>query len=260
MKKSFGRQENKNSYYKRTDEFPFHLVLLYDIYLSSWGYSGTILFKMPDVFVAENHNEKKELHPEVEVGLTKGDTKNPFAAFTVHPHNLRFESQSIEEDIILLLRQHVVVMVPWVFMIALMFLIPLWFPILSRVLSIDLSAIPVGFQVVGFFVWYLITMGLAFEKFLNWYFNVYIITSERVIDIDFLSLLYKQVSEAQIAKIQDVTYTMGGLVRALFDYGDVRIQTAGELPNFEFLAVPHPDKVAKVIADLKLKDEKEGKI
>jgi hypothetical protein len=101
---------------------------------------------------------------------------------------------------------------------------------------------------------------LAFEKFLNWYFNVYIITTERIIDVDFISLLYKQVSEAQIAKIQDVTYTMGGLARAVFNYGDVLIQTAGELPNFDFLAVPHPNKVAAVIAEMKLKDEKEGKI
>lgn len=211
-----------------------------------------------------NEDDKKtvwqSLHPEEKVGLTKGDTKNPLAAFTVHPHNLRFETQSSEEEIILLLRQHVVVTVPWIAVFVLMLLMPFWFGIVSEWLPVGLGAIPFGFRVVGFLIWYLITLGLAFEKFLNWYFNVYIITTERVIDIDFLSLLYKQVSEAQIAKIQDVTYTMGGLVRAIFDYGDLRIQTAGELPNFEFLAVPHPDKVSKVLAELKLKDEKEGKI
>jgi len=218
---------------------------------------------MPDIFVA---NEKKETveknipHPEVKAGLTKGDTTNPLAAFTVHPHNLRFETQSADEEIILLLRQHFVTLVPSVFLFSLMALMPFWIPVIVGVFSLDLSVIPMGFLFVGVLVWYLLTFGLVLEKFLNWYFNVYIITTERVVDVDFISLLYKQVSEAQIAKIQDVTYTMGGLARAVFDFGDVMIQTAGETPNFDFMAVPHPDKVAKVISDLKLKDEQEGKI
>lgn len=221
---------------------------------------------MPDIFVASDkketkaNKETKASHPEVAAGLTKGDTTNPFAAFTVHPHNLRFETQSANEEIVLLLRQHFITLFPWFVMFLLMVFMPLWLPVIVGVLSIDLSLIPMGFMFVGVLIWYLLAFGLSLEKFLNWYFNVYIITTERVIDVDFISLLYKQVSEAQIAKIQDVTYTMGGLARAVFDYGDVIIQTAGELPNFDFMAVPHPDKVAKVISDLKLKDEQEGKI
>ena len=52
-------------------------------------------------------------------------------------------------------------------------------------------------------------------------FNVYIVTDERIIDIDFYNLIYKEVSDANIDKIQDVTYKMGGVVRTLFNYGDV---------------------------------------
>lgn len=204
--------------------------------------------------MAKDHSEKKELHPETEVGLTRGDTKNPLAAFSVHPPRVRFETQTDKEEIILLLRQHVITLVPWIFLFALMVFVPFWLPIITRVLTIDTSFIPVGFQLVGVLIWYLITFGLGFQNFLYWYFNVYIVTDERVIDIDFLSLMYKRVSDAPIAKIQDVTYSMGGLIRAIFDYGDVTVQTAGELPNFDFLAVPHPDKVAKVISDLMQKE------
>lgn len=207
--------------------------------------------------MAKDHSEKKELHPETEVGLTRGDTKNPLAAFSVHPSKVRFETQADQEVIILLLRQHVVTLVPWVLLFVLMFFVPFWLPIIIRLLAIDTSPIPIGFQLVGVLIWYLITFGLGFQSFLYWYFNVYIVTDERVIDIDFLSLMYKRVSDAPIAKIQDVTYSMGGLVRAIFDYGDVTVQTAGELPNFDFLAVPHPDKVAKVISDLMQKEENE---
>lgn len=204
-----------------------------------------------------NEGEDKTLHPERKLGLTLGDTKNPFAAFSVHPQNLRFETQEDQEEIILLLRQHVVTMVPWIIIIAVMLFIPFWLPIIFNGLAIDISLVPIGFRVIAILLWYLILFGLAFQRFLYWYFNVYIVTNERAIDVDFLSLMYKQVSDAPIAKIQDVTYSMGGLFRAIFDYGDVTVQTAGELPNFDFLAVPHPDKVARVIGDLMQQEENE---
>ena len=96
------------------------------------------------------------------------------------------------------------------------------------------------------------------ESFLTWFFNVYIVTDERIIDIDFYNLIYKEVSDANIDKIQDVTYKMGGVIRTLFNYGDVMVQTASEVPNFEFLAVPKPDKVAKVLQDLRIEEQQEA--
>lgn len=223
---------------------------------------------MPDVFVANKQPvdskpttnqpvENAKDHPEALVGLTRGDTKNPLAAFSVHPPAVRFETQASEEVILLLLRQHFIRLVPWIILFIVMLIIPLWFPVVIKLLAIDLTIIPLGFRFIAVLVWYLISFGLAFQSFLYWYFNVYIVTNERAIDIDFLSLMYKRVSDAPIAKIQDVSYSMGGLVRAIFDYGDVTIQTAGELPNFDFEAVPHPDKVAKVIGDLMQKEENE---
>ena len=64
--------------------------------------------------------------------------------------------------------------------------------------------------------------------------------------------------DANIDKIQDVTYKMGGVIRTLFNYGDVMIQTASEVPNFDFLAVPYPDKVAKVLQDLRTEEQQEA--
>ena len=48
---------------------------------------------------------------------------------------------------------------------------------------------------------------------------------------------------------------MGGVARTIFNYGDVFIQTAAEVSEFDFLAVPNPDKVAKIIEDLITKDD-----
>ncbi|OGM82458.1 hypothetical protein A2376_01995 [Candidatus Woesebacteria bacterium RIFOXYB1_FULL_47_31] len=120
-----------------------------------------------------------------------------------------------------------------------------------------LSFLPVNFQLIAVLFWYLITTAFILESFLTWFFNVYLITDERIVDIDFLNLLYKEVSDANIDKIQDVTYKMAGAVRTLFNYGDVLIQTASEVPNFDFLAVPRPDKVATVLQDLRIEEEQE---
>ena len=90
-----------------------------------------------------------------------------------------------------------------------------------------------------------------------WFFNVYIVTTERVVDVDFYNLIYKKVSDADLIKIQDVSYNQGGVLRTLLNYGDVNIQTAGEVTNFDFEAVPQPDRVAKILQDLRQDEEQE---
>jgi len=150
------------------------------------------------------------------------------------------------------LRRHPITNVAWMLIVVLMIFAPL-------VLSIFplLSFLPGNFQFIAVLVWYLITMAFILENFLTWFFNVNIITDERIIDIDFHNLIYKEVSDCKIDKIQDVTYKMGGVTRTIFNYGDVYIQTAAEVPAFEFLAVPKPNKVARVLQDLMIEEEKE---
>ena len=115
------------------------------------------------------------------------------------------------------------------------------------------SFLPVGFPLVISLVWYLITSCYAIEGFLNWYYNVYFVTSQRVIDVDFFNLIDKKVSDAEISKIQDVSYSTAGVVGTMLDFGDIRIQTAAEIPEFKFELVPNPERVTKIIDDLMTK-------
>jgi len=105
--------------------------------------------------------------------------------------------------------------------------------------------------------WYTITMGLALETFLVWFFSVYIITDERIIDVDFISLLFKDVSSAKLDDIQDISSKTGGLLATVVDYGTVYIQTAGEKTEIEFENVPQPAKVAAILNELLLEEERE---
>jgi hypothetical protein len=210
---------------------------------------------MPDVFVASK--KKSSPLPSETSGVTSGILSVPskklgrlrsLSAYLVQPSAVTFETQESDEEIILLLRKHVITNLPWVTASILLFFLPFLFPLLNPIF--DISAIPFRFQVVGIVVWYLITFSLAFQNFLNWYYNVYIVTDHRVVDTDFFSLLYKHISDAPLENIQDISYSMGGVGSALFNYGNVYIQTAAEVPDFRFDAVPTPDKVVRTITSL----------
>lgn len=206
---------------------------------------------MPDIFISKDRTFAKK-SKKISRHKLKGHSHNPLAAYCYFPDKVDFETRERKEKIVLLLRRHPITNLAWILVAVLMIFAPL-------VLSIFpiLSFLPSNFQFVAVLVWYLITTAFVLENFLTWFFNVNIVTDERIVDIDFHNLIYKEVSDAKIDKIQDVTYKMGGVIRTVFNYGDVYIQTAAEVPAFEFLAVPTPNKVARVLQDLMIEEEKE---
>ncbi len=216
---------------------------------------------MPDLYVSKHEKREQESHqeakkkPKKEAKKTEIDleeTSSPVVSFATKPAGIRFETQTDEEEIMLLLRKHWITNFPWLVLGILLILAPLtlrWFPFLSF--------LPTNYQLMAVIIWYLLTTIIIFERFLTWYFNVNIITDERIIDIDFTNLIYKEISDAKIDKVQDITYRMGGAIRTLFHYGDVYIQTAGTEPNFEFLAIPKPEQVVKILNQLREEEERE---
>jgi hypothetical protein len=215
---------------------------------------------MPDIFISQEKKPKeemKEITPvEKEVKemmgtmLPKKEFKSLIASYLRKPRGVNFEIKDKEEKIELLLRQHPITNLRWILLTIIMVFAPI---IVNQYPIFDF--LPGNYQFIVILGWYLITLSFVLENFLTWYFNVYIITDERIIDVDFYNLIYKDISQAEADKIQDVSYQMGGVIRTIFNYGDVFIQTAAEKPNFEFLAVPKPDKVVKVLQDL-IQEEK----
>ncbi|KKW10048.1 MAG: hypothetical protein UY49_C0034G0003 [Microgenomates group bacterium GW2011_GWC1_49_7] len=174
----------------------------------------------------------------------------PLTAFAEHPDGVRFETQEAKEEVVLFLRQHIIVNLPWVLITILLVIAPtIIFPLLFPALRID-GSLPAGYYIVGTLFWYIATFGFAIASFMGWFFNIYIVTNERIVDIDFYYLLYKKFSEAELTKIQDISFATGGIIATVFNYGNVNIQTAGEMPNIEFDKVPHPDKVVETIRSL----------
>ncbi len=171
--------------------------------------------------------------------------------FVVSPVGVSFETQAQGENIALLMRKHFITNLAWIFLGVVLILLP---PLLlSGALGFTLNQfIILSPQTITALIltWYLFTFGYIFEHFMVWYFNLYILTNRRVVDIDFYHLLYKAISAADLEDIEDVTFRMGGIMQALFNYGDIEIQTAGSVNQFEFHSVPQPAFVQKRILEL----------
>ena len=175
-----------------------------------------------------------------------------FSALALFPQKLKFESQDAQEEIILLLRPHLITNIWWLLLTIIMIFVPLFWTELPLI-----SLLPDNHLFVLTLFWYALILTLVFERFLMWFFSVNIVTDERFIDVDFYGLLFKHVSVAQLDKIQDVNYSQKGIMAALFNYGDVLIQTAGELPKFLFNKIPNPERVVKVMSDLVQQEKQE---
>lgn len=189
---------------------------------------------------------------EAELQSAPGHTQNPLAAYCYYPHSVSFMNLDEEEEVVLLLRRHPITNIPWIIITILMLLAPVALDI-----SLLIGFLPENFQAVAILFWYLVTLAFVFENFLSWFFNVNIVTDERLFDVDFANLIYREVTDANLDQIQDVTVRMGSFIRTMLNYGDVIIQTAGEVPRIEFSGVPFPDRVAKVLRQLRVEEEQE---
>lgn len=177
---------------------------------------------------------------------------NPVSAFVSKPLNMSFATQDTQEKILLLLRKHPVTQLLWIIIAGIGVLIPVF---------IDpgqlLSFLPPNYQVAATVTWYVAILFYVLESFLSWYYNVYIITDERVIDVDFLSLIYRNISSAKLNRIEDVTARTHGALQTVVNYGTVTIQTAGTEEEFEFEDVPKPNTIVQLINELLQEEELE---
>lgn len=188
-------------------------------------------------------------------------THNPLAAFLVRPTHAHVGMLEEDEQVLLILRQHPLVLLPKIILIAVILGIGMVFGNM-----LNLSLLPMNFVRAFEVLWLLFMWGLILEALVSWYFNVIVITDERVIDVDFLHLIYTNVTVAKLDNIEDVTYSITGVVPSIFNYGNVLIQTAGEVveisreqtrASIEIINTPHPEKVVNVLNELLLQEEQE---
>jgi hypothetical protein len=161
-----------------------------------------------------------------------------------NPPHTSYEGEDKDEVILYVLRQSFWRNVGWITGSILLVFVPfIVLPLLPSFIDPALKLTIVMF-------WYLVLFGYTFQRFINWFFNVYIISNKKIIDVDFHGILYKNISEAALTSVEDVTSVVKGAMGVTFNIGDVLIQTAGESREFDFEGVDNPSKVRDIISDL----------
>lgn len=166
-------------------------------------------------------------------------------SFCLYP-DTRFESQGPDEILILLLRAHPFTQIHWIInaiLLTLLLLLLVLYIFIAPYISVQqlVFLLIAGIIFLFSYVWF---------NFLSWFFNVGIITNEKIIDMDYHGIIYKEITATHINRIEDITVKSGGYFESFFDYGDIFIQTAGKEANIEFNNVPKSSEVVKIINDL----------
>ncbi|MDD5252215.1 MAG: PH domain-containing protein [Patescibacteria group bacterium] len=95
---------------------------------------------------------------------------------------------------------------------------------------------------------------LALRGFVIWFWNAFIITTRRIVDVDQRGLFERAVSEATYDKVQDVSYHVKGVWQMLLGYGTLFVQTAGAQATLELDGVRRPKDIHHVISETMAKN------
>lgn len=163
--------------------------------------------------------------------------------------DVHFPGQRTGERIVLLLRRHPFVFAVTAFYFILLTLFPLGIRVLlpgSFLAGIRGTAweviIVLGLSAYYLFVWLFFTYA-----WMDYYLDIWVVTDERIVNVEQAGLFNRVISEQRIIRVQDVTSEVRGLFPTFLHYGHVFVQTAGERERFVFEQVPEPDLVKKVI-------------
>jgi signal transduction histidine kinase len=158
-------------------------------------------------------------------------------------------NQSPDEKIIQVIRRTEYIVFQKVVMIFFIALLPLIFYYLASDMVITGSTLYI-LAVLASSAYYLFVLIFALFCFIDYYLDVWIITNERIVDIEQRGYFSRVISEHKIYRIQDVTSEIHGVIPTILKFGDVHIQTAGAKQRFMFHQVPDPNEIRNTIIRL----------
>lgn len=95
--------------------------------------------------------------------------------------------------------------------------------------------------------WWLLLWSSAFNLFTQYFLNAWIITSQRIVEIEQDGFFNREVSSLLLGRIQDVTIDTRGFFHSILDIGDINVQTAGTVERFTMRNIPDPPELRDII-------------
>ena len=154
-----------------------------------------------------------------------------------------FEDQFDDEEVLLVFRKHPVVMRRGLIMSMLVLL-------LGSVPSLFNPTYQTYFTGMGIAL--VLSTLVMLPSWISWYFSVFIITDQRLIQITQKGLFDRSVIDMRLNQIQMVNYQIAGLQETLLGFGTIMMQTfVGDLVIHE---IHHPAKIQKKLLQI-LRDQ-----
>ncbi|MCW1907956.1 MAG: PH domain-containing protein [Candidatus Saccharibacteria bacterium] len=150
-----------------------------------------------------------------------------------------FEDQFDDEEVLFMFRKHPVVMRKG---------------LIISMLAILLGTVPalikpeMSYFIGGLIGGFVLSIILFLPSWIAWYYSIFIVTDQRLIQITQKGLFHRSVVDLTLAQIQMVNYQVSGLQETLLGFGTIMMQTyVGDLVIHD---VHHPAKIQKKLLKL----------
>jgi len=173
-----------------------------------------------------------------------------FGSIQYRPRKMSFATQNVGEKIYVLVRMHWIRNIGWILNNIFYTFIPFIVLGVLQLLSVNLEFLSIRIFVIILLAYYSIIFSNVIKDFYDWYFDVYIVTNERILDYVFDPFKGYHVTEAPLESIQDVEEKSMGFLADIFNYGSVKARTASNAGELSFDYIADPTRVRDIIMDL----------
>lgn len=148
-----------------------------------------------------------------------------------------FEDQFDDEEVLLVFRRHPVVMRKGLVFGMLGLLLGTLPALIRPEYSYFFGGLAAGF---------LLMIVLFMPAWIAWYFSVFIVTDQRLIQVSQKGLFHKSVVDISLQQIKSLNYEIAGLQETLLGFGTILIQTY--IGDLVIKDIHHPAKIVKEVA------------
>ena len=159
-----------------------------------------------------------------------------------------------DEKIIRIVRRHWFVLLGDMLILVFAVILPVVLLVFLHLLPIEKLFAFSGstFAAGGFFLfaWLTIVWIMGWNIWTDYYLDILMITDKRVFDINQEGLFHRKSASFRIDRIQNVTVDQEGIIQTLFDFGGIRIETAGGIEDFVVSYIAKPYEIKKLINEM----------
>ena len=95
--------------------------------------------------------------------------------------------------------------------------------------------------------WLIILTVAFFVIFTTYYLDMLVVTNQRLIDVDQISLFARDIATAPLHNVEDVKIESLGIFATLFKFGNLHIQTAAESKEIIIRGIRHPERARDIV-------------